>query len=339
MQIQDLTIVQKLMTHKNELLRVHDFYSLQLLLKAGGRELEFHINKPIYYSFEIPKKKNGTRKIQAPNVNLAALQRQLNFYLQAVYLIIKPKEVHGFIIKPKGFEVNHSIISNAAIHTNKKHVLNIDLKDFFPSISARRIREIMEKHVGIQHTAIADALALLCTYKKMLPTGAPTSPVLSNFACIEMDNELINFCAQHDISYTRYADDLSFSANHYFSSDEIKLIRTIITKYHFTINEKKFRLLSSQSKQMVTGIIVNKKLNVDRTYIRNIRAVLHHIKTDGIEEAAMKHYKVSVADQFLQQKLLFKVKGQIDFVGQVRGREDGIYLKMILMMNTQKQVE
>jgi RNA-directed DNA polymerase len=250
--------------------------------------------------------------------------------LQAVYLLIKPKEVHGFIIKPKGYEVNHSIISNAAIHTNKKHVLNIDLKDFFPSISAKRVREIMEKHVGIQHAAIADALALLCTYKKMLPTGAPTSSVLSNFACIEMDNELINFCTQHDISYTRYADDLSFSSNHYFSSDEIKLIRTIITKYHFTINEKKFRLLSSQSKQMVTGIIVNKRLNVDRTYIRNIRATLHHIKIEGIEAAAKKHYQVDIADIKLQQKLLFKLEGQINFIGQVRGKQDLIYLKLKL---------
>ena len=328
MQIEDSTIVQKLQTHKNELLRVDDFYSLQLLLKAGGRELEFHVNKPIYYSFEIPKKKNGTRKIQAPNANLGEIQRRLNFYLQAVYLLIKPKEVHGFIIKPKGYEFNHSIISNAAVHTNKKHILNIDLKDFFPSISARRVREIMVKHIGIQHAAIADALALISTYKKMLPTGAATSPVLSNFACIEMDEELISFCSQHDISYTRYADDLSFSANHYFSSDEIKLIRTIITKYHFTINEKKFRLLSSKSKQMVTGIIVNKKLNVNRTYIRNIRATLHHIKTEGIEVAAKKHYQVDIADIKLQQKLLFKLEGQINFIGQVRGKQDSIYLKM-----------
>ena len=299
MQIEDSTIVQKLTTHKNELLRVDDFYSLQLLLKAGGRELEFHINKPIYYSFKIPKKKNGTRKIQAPNANLAVLQRRLNFYLQAVYLLIKPKEVHGFIIKPKGYEVNHSIISNAAVHTNKKHILNIDLKDFFPSISARRVREIMVKHVGIQHAAIADALALISTYKKMLPTGAPTSPVLSNFACIEMDEELISFCSQHDISYTRYADDLSFSANHYFSSDVVNLIRAIITKYH-----------------------------LDRTYIRNIRATLHHIKTAGIEAAAKKHYQVDIADIKLQQKLLFKLEGQINFIGQVRGKQDSIYLKM-----------
>lgn len=119
----------------------------------------------------------------------------------------------------------------------------------------------------------------------------------------------------------------------------IQNIRTIINKHEFTINEKKFRLLSSKSKQTVTGIIVNKKVNVDRTYIRNIRAVLHHIKTEGIEEATKKHYKVSQANQFVQQKLLFKLKGQIDFVGQVRGKEDEIYLKMMLMMNKQKRVE
>jgi RNA-directed DNA polymerase len=108
----------------------------------------------------------------------------------------------------------------------------------------------------------------------------------------------------------------------------IQDLRILINKHDFTINEKKFRLLSSKSKQTVTGIIVNKKVNVDRTYIRNIRAVLHHIKAEGIEEAAKKHYKVSIADQVLQQKLLYKVKGQIDFVGQVRGKEDAIYLKV-----------
>jgi RNA-directed DNA polymerase len=79
---------------------------------------------------------------------------------------------------------------------------------------------------------------------------------------------------------------------------------------------------------MVTGIIVNKKLNVNRTYIRNIRATLHHIKTEGIEVAAKKHYQVDIADIKLQQKLLFKLEGQINFIGQVRGKQDSIYLKM-----------
>ena len=329
--MQDLNtdIYQKLTTLKNEILSVEDFYDLQLFLKVDGRKLEDLINRPSYYTFEIPKKKGGHRKIQAPSADLLAVQKQLNHYFQAIYLPEKPKEVHGFINKPEGYEYCHSIVSNAKPHVNKKHVLNMDLKDFFPSISAKRVRQILVKHLGINDSQMADVLALLCTYQKSLPIGAPTSPVLSNFACLEMDKELADYCLTHIIDFTRYADDLTFSCNEYLTETIIQAIRTIVNKHEFTINEKKFRLLSSKSKQTVTGIIVNKKVNVDRTYIRNIRALLHHIKTEGIEEAAKKHYKVSIADQFLQQKLLFKVKGQIDFVGQVRGKEDEIYLKLI----------
>lgn len=322
-------IHKSLSSLKYEILSVADFYDLQNFLKVDGRTLEELINRPSYYTFEIPKKKGGHRKIQAPNEDLLAVQKQLNHYFQAIYLLEKPKEVHGFINKPEGYEYCHSIVSNAKPHINKKHLLNMDLKDFFPSISAKRVREILVNQIGINDSQMADVLALLCTYQKSLPIGAPTSPVLSNFACLDMDKELADYCLTHTIDFTRYADDLTFSCNEYFSEAIIQSLRIIIGKYDFTINEKKFRLLSSKSKQTVTGIIVNKKVNVDRIYIRNIRAVLHHIKTESLEEAAKKHYKVSSADQFVQKKLLFKVKGQIDFVGQVRGKDDAIYLKLI----------
>ena len=333
MQITKSHIYPNLVILKNKLLRVTDFYDLQILLKVGGKELEYHINKPIYYSFQIPKKKGGNRKILSPNADLIKIQKRLNLYFQAMYLLVKPKEVHGFIAKPKGYELNHSIISNAAAHTNKKHVLNIDLKDFFPSISASRVRSVLVKHVGLNDTQITDAIALLCTYQKSLPVGAATSPVLANFACLDLDKELIAFCYLSDITYTRYADDLTFSSHDYLQSDCIKIIRGIIEKHRFTINEKKFRLLSSQSKQTVTGITVNKKLNVDRNYIRNIRATLHHIKIDGLLAATKKHYQVEFADTLLQQKLLHKLNGQINYIGQVRGTQDSIYLKLKQSIN------
>jgi len=322
-------IYKSLFALKYEILSVGDFYDLQLFLKVDGSKLEDLINRPSYYTFEIPKKKGGNRKIQAPSADLLAVQKRLNHFFQAIYLMVKPKEVHGFINKPEGYEYCHSIVSNAKPHVNKKHLLNMDLKDFFPSISAKRVRQILVKQIGINDSQMADVLTLLCTYQKSLPIGAPTSPVLSNFACLEMDKELAAYCLLKEIDYTRYADDLTFSCNDYLTENVIQDLRIIINRHDFTINEKKFRLLSSKSKQTVTGIIVNKKVNVDRTYVRNIRALLHHIKVEGIEEAAKKHFKVSAADQFLQQKLLFKVKGQIDFVGQVRGKEDAIYLKLM----------
>ena len=95
---------------------------------------------------------------------------------------------------------------------------------------------------------MADVLALLCTYQKSLPIGAPTSPVLANFSCIEMDMELADFCILNSIDYTRYADDLTFSCNDYLTENVIQDLRIIIHKNDFIINEKKFRLLSSKFK-------------------------------------------------------------------------------------------
>jgi RNA-directed DNA polymerase len=213
-------IYKSLFALKYEILSVGDFYDLQNFLKVDGRTLEELINRPSYHTFEIPKKKGGHRKIQAPSPELLAIQKHLNPYFQAIYLMVKPKEVHGFINKPEGYEYCHSIFSNAKPHVNKKHLLNMDLKDFFPSISAKRVRQILVKHIGINDSQMADVLALLCTYQKSLPIGAPTSPVLSNFACLEMDKELAAYCLLKDIDYTRYADDLTFSCNDYLTAND-----------------------------------------------------------------------------------------------------------------------
>ena len=112
-------IYKSLFALKYEILRVADFYDLQNFLKVDGRTLEELINRPSYYTFEIPKKKGGSREIQSPSADLLAIQKQLNYYFQAIYLMVKPKEVHGFINKPEGYEYCHSIVSNAKPHVNK----------------------------------------------------------------------------------------------------------------------------------------------------------------------------------------------------------------------------
>ncbi|MDR2970614.1 MAG: reverse transcriptase family protein, partial [Bacteroidales bacterium] len=253
-----------------------------------------------------------------------------NYYLQAYYLWIKPEEVHGFVINPRYMEEHCNIVANAEVHTGKKHVLNIDLKDFFPSISARRIKALFSSPYFNYNEQIATALTLLTTYQAKLPTGAPTSPVLSNFVCLELDADLRSFCQENQLQFTRYADDLTFSSNTLIPQDTIQNIKQIIQKHGFEINEKKLRLQSSFRKQTVTGLTVNEKVNVDRKLLKKIRAMLHDLTTNGIEAATRRHFNLKEAATTKQRGIfIYRLEGYINFVGQVRGKYDTVYLKLM----------
>ncbi len=296
------------------------------LLDMAPRHLEWIINRPEYREFRIPKKKGGMRIISAPMPSYKIPQRTLNSFLQAVYLEKRPACSHGFICS--SFDT-YTIVTNARVHTNKKFVMNIDLEDFFPSISAKRIHDLFRSDVFGFNEAVAIPLSLLCTYKKQLPTGAPTSPVLSNFVCLDLDKLLTEICSERNITYTRYADDLTFSSDIYFEKDIIAVIRQAITSYGFRINEKKFRIQSTHRQQTVTGIVVNRKVNVDRKYIRNLRAILHHWDMKGLVAAAMKHLNIEHAITEIEvEQFARKIEGRINFVGQVRGRDDDIFLNL-----------
>ena len=295
-------------------------------------QIEDLINHPEYREFRIPKKKGGARIISAPEVNIKKLQKTLNFFLQAVYLMKKPACSHGFILNNNATNKTYNIVSNAAVHANKKFVMNIDIENFFPNISAKRIYELFKSDIFGFNETVSIALSLLCTYKKQLPTGAPTSPVLSNFICLDLDNSLMEICSDLEINYTRYADDLIFSSDNYSYLDEdiIHVVKSTIVNHGFIINEKKFRIQSRHRQQNVTGIVVNKKVNVDRKYIRNLRAVLHHWEQSGLVAAAMRNLNVEesgVTEKDVEQ-FVRKIEGQINFVGMVRGRYDEIYLNL-----------
>jgi RNA-directed DNA polymerase len=297
------------------------------LLKTPFFQLEELLNKPDYKCFTIKKKKDGTRQICAPVKQLKAIQKRLNYYLQAYYLWIKPDEVHGFVINPYYRRSYCNIVENAKAHVNKKHVLNIDLKDFFHNISARQVKELFSSASFNFNDQIASALTLLTTYAGKLPVGAPSSPVISNFICLQLDSDLTIFCRQNNLTYSRYADDLTFSADTDISTDIVLDIINLIKKNHFKINAKKVRLKSYNHKQTVTGLTVNKKVNVDRRLLKKIRAMLHDLTTNGIEKAVQRHFKIEDIEPGHREKFIYRLVGYINFIGQVRGKKDPLYLK------------
>ena len=297
--------------------------------KIHHLELESIINKPNYITYHLPKKKNGIRAINAPIGRLKNLQKKLNRHLQGVYSSIKPDCAKGFVLHTNGSNLKANIVENALPHLGKKHVLNMDIKDFFSSISDQRIYTIFREAPFCFDTQIASALTYLVTINNCLPQGAPSSPILSNFACLSLDEKLTIFSNQNDWRYTRYADDLTFSSNVAFTSAQIDFIKQVLVQEGFEPNEKKFRVRTSNKKQLVTGLVVNEKVNIDRKMLKKTRAMLFDLRVNGASKAAQNHFKTEYKPSNNDQVVfLQKLNGTINFIGQVRGKDDVIYKKM-----------
>ena len=182
---------------------------------------------------------------------------------------------------------------------------------------------------------VATVLAQICCHENQLPQGAPTSPILSNMICAKLDSDLQRLAKRNQCIYTRYADDITFSTSRirfpsrliWFSYENEELIlgrelRNTIEDNGFVINESKVRLQPIYKRQEVTGIIVNEKLNVNRKYIRQVRAVLHAWEKYGIENAEKDFFKKYDKHKYYPpRENTFKeiIKGRIEFIGFLEG--------------------
>jgi len=288
-----------------------------------------------YIEFEIPKKNGGQRLITAPNSGIKYIQSNLSKLLLNVY---QAKNcTHGYV-KDK------SIKTNAKTHLNKKTVINIDLENFFPSINFGRVRGIFKSYPFNFNDIVSTTLAQICCYKGSLPQGAPTSPIVSNLICYRLDNHLLDLAKKGKFVYTRYADDITFSTNVFPVPIEIgnivennliisEELSSVIKANGFSINEKKTRYAHKNNRQEVTGLIVNgKKPNINRKYIRNVRAMLHACEKFKIDKAAKEHfskYNYKFRNP-LSPVLSFQSElvGKIGYIGFIRGKDDLIYKKL-----------
>src|SRR5664280_149128 len=306
------------------------------LLEVPPRTLRYFLFKAHNYkSFMIMKKSGGMRTIFAPNTSLKIIQRKLGQVLQAVYGSRAP--VHGFAR-------NRSIRSNAKRHLGCTVLLNFDLSDFFPTIHFGRVKGLFSSKPYSLPDPAAITLAQICCYQRVLPAGAPTSPIVSNMVCARMDAQLKELSRKQGCIFTRYADDISFSCKREklppaiaeFSEGSGRWcvgdqLTRIIDDNGFKINPAKTRVRSKGSRLEVTGVTVNRELNVSRKLIRQIRAMLHAWKKFGLDAAQtqfdLKHdHKQRAASPADFRKV---VRGKIDFVGFIRGRDDALFLKLL----------
>ncbi len=238
-----------------------------------------------YTTFKIPKKKGGTRSISAPNDELKEIQcrivKALSDYQQT---LLEDNHVVNNI--SHAFERGKSIISNAKVHRNKRLVLNVDLKDFFDSFHFGRVCGYFEKnkYFMLPHE-VAVILAQLSCYEGKLPQGAPTSPIITNLMCSILDAKIINLSKKYKLRYTRYADDLTFSTNNRQFIDKynefVERLEKIINYEGFEINKEKTRLQYNDSRQVVTGLVVNEKINICRDYYKETRAMANNLYNNG----------------------------------------------------------
>ena len=246
-----------------------------------------YVAKPdsYYETFYIPKKNGDLREIEAPGRELKSIQKRLAFEISAYQrymykqLEIETNIAHAFL---KG----KSIITNAKIHKNKKYIVNIDLKDFFHTIHFGRVKGFFEKNEYYKLPSdVATIIAQLTCYHGRLPQGAPTSPVISNLICQVFDYRVLKIAKKFRLDYTRYADDLTFSTNKLGFWDEYsKFLSELTGEIHrsgFAINDAKTRIVKRESKQTVTGLTVNKKVNVDRAFYRNTKAMTNYLYKTG----------------------------------------------------------
>ncbi|MBO4170593.1 trypsin-like peptidase domain-containing protein [Cereibacter azotoformans] len=288
--------------------------------------LKIRLSRSFMYSeFTIPSPKKA-RLISAPDARLKFLQGRLKSSFEKFY---RPRlSTHGFVS-------GRSIITNAAIHARKRHVLSLDLKAFFPSITENRVRGLF-RNLGFA-TDVCDAITTICCHAGYLPQGAPTSPIISNLICFSLDRDLHSFAKKQNLVFTRYADDISISTNGTpaglfsatvpspgkldISALSVDLI-DVVVKNGFFLNEEKIRFSSGSHRKIVTGLIVNEFPNVPRTYISNIRAILFSIMKDGyaVAEAKFRQKRPS-AKRSLEQYL----RGKLNHLANVRGKGDPIY--------------
>lgn len=301
----------------------------------------------MYAKFEIPKKSGGTRSICAPVPELKLVQFRLSKLLQRCAEEINAKlgytedEEHSGIAH--GFKRKHSIMTNAREHKTRRYVFNVDIHDFFGSINFGRVYGflIKNKHFSLK-PKVATVIAQIACYDGKLPQGSPCSPVISNLIGHILDVRLVQLAKATGCTYTRYADDLTFSSNRRDFPSRVAVrhdpashtweagigVKRWLKKSGFSLNEQKTRMQYRDSRQEVTGLSVNRKINSRADYRGTVRAMVHHLVTKGAFEHAQT--TTDTDGKKVVEKVAGKasqLRGMLSFIDQVDQFNAKLYKK------------
>jgi RNA-directed DNA polymerase len=277
--------------------------------------------KTQYTKFNVKKKSGGERIINAPKAELKDIQSRLSTLLldctDGLNILNNRKASlsHGFVRE-------RSIITNAAMHRNQKNVLNLDLENFFDSFNFGRVRGFFIKNRDFSlNEDIATVIAKIACLDNKLPQGSPCSPVISNLITHSLDIRLTYLAKKNSCTYSRYADDLTFStrkkifpsilAKEIDGSFHIsKKLKSEINRAGFQINTDKTRVQFKDSRQDVTGLIVNKKINTKSEYWRTARAMCDSLFKTG-------KFNIKTSENDVIDGNINKLGGMLSFIDSI----------------------
>lgn len=321
---------QQVLTKGQFLIKARTVKAIGALLMCEESWMREQAANPQYYSFQAPKANGAFRLIENPHPKLKECQRLLADLLQGVYYGLRPRASYAFIPSTADETSPCNIYTNALRHCQCKWILQLDIKDFFHSISAQRIKDLFGAMPFDYPEDTAHVVARLVTSKNRLPMGAPTSPVLSNLICLDMDHQLDKLAREHGWTYTRYADDITFSGEKRFTNESVELIRQQIEGNDFVLNYEKTALNRIEDEPEICGLAVRADGKPDLS-VRFVK----DLKTD------IKIYKALTSDKMIAEEIFsaealnrFRqhIEGELAFVRFVKGPNHGQYLKMRFML-------
>ncbi len=247
----------------------------------------------LYKDYFINKNDGSKRLISVPRSDLKSIQKSI--LKDILYKKISPNPyVHGGVI-------GRSIVTNAKNHVGKKCVVCLDIKNFFPSTHMSKLEKSLLNYFSANEAKI---LIRLTTKNYSLPQGAPTSPFLSNLALSSCDEDIKNFCLKSNLDYSRYFDDITISGNG--ACKFLSKITKIINQSGFSTNLKT-KIQHEGKEQIVTGIVVNKKMTLRSSDIKLLKTVIESFKVNG--------FLAFETDNFVKE--LEIINGKIAFLNQV----------------------
>lgn len=297
---------------------------LAALLETNTNNLQLLQVNPEYHIYEIPKKDGSMRLIEDPQDQLKQTLHWLNHYLQAIYYFQRPTAVYGFCVSCRD-EVDRNVVNNAKSHLGKPFLLVMDLHDFFHTVTIEMVYQTFNSQFPVFESKMIDTLTCISTYKDRLPMGSPASPVISNMAALNMDAELENFCNAAAIKYTRYADDMVFSANEAITEGDEKMLREAITNSGFIVNENKVKHYHPGEEACITGLrLTANGIALQEGYIEQLEEEIKRLQT-----VMMVEYRYRTGMSFNKLKLLKQeIQGKINFAQMALGDKNSQVLKL-----------
>ena len=251
--------------------------------------------KKHYHKVKIPKENGEVRELLVPDELLKAIQRKITDVLLSL------EEISPYAT---AYRYGGSTVVNAKPHLKNKVMLKLDIRQFFDHIIYPLVKEkaFPEKRYSESNRVL---LTLLCTYKDALPQGAPTSPAISNIIMKDFDDLVGGWCNKRNITYTRYCDDMTFSGD-FKPGEVILVVKNELEKMGFFLNAKKTVILHRGQKKIVTGIVVNEKLNVPVFYRKEIRKDIYYCKKYGVK-SHLENKQIQMDEKGYLRKLLGKI--------------------------------